>query len=202
MSAKNRGSIVIPQEKYYTPEASVDAILAEIDWTKVKTFTEPCRGTGAIYDKIPLPDEQKYWCELDEGRDYLNTKIPKVDLIVTNPPFSLTLEFITNALTESDCVIILQRLNYLGSKTRKPFWSQNPPTHLFVLSERPKFIAKCKNKQCDNNDSYRIIEPAFKCVDCGEEVKPQSDSTEYCWFVFSKGYGEQIIKRPRGVYVI
>ena len=46
MSAKNRGSIVIDKDFYPTPGYTVDSILKEIDFRKVLSFTEPCRGGG------------------------------------------------------------------------------------------------------------------------------------------------------------
>ena len=46
MSATNRGSEVIGQEFYPTPGYTVDSILSEIDFSKVSSFREPCRGGG------------------------------------------------------------------------------------------------------------------------------------------------------------
>jgi len=46
VSAANRGSEIISQEFYPTPSYTVDSILSEIDFSKVKSFREPCRGGG------------------------------------------------------------------------------------------------------------------------------------------------------------
>lgn len=205
MSATNRGSDIISQEFYPTPSYTINSIIQYIDFSKVYSFTEPCKGKGAIYNLINVPD--KHYCELSEGLDYLTTSMPLVDLILTNPPFSLAQEFINKARTESDTVIMLQRINFLGSQTRKDFWEKNPPTHLFVLANRPKFIAKCPNKKlddskkrlCTDQTSYQITNPAHKCISCGTSVTPASDATEYAWFCWdSKG----IITKPNGIYVI
>ena len=205
MSATNRGSEPISQEFYPTPEYTIKSILAEIDFSKVNSFTEPCRGEGHIYDLISVPN--KYYCELSEGLDYLNTPMPKVDMVLTNPPFSLAEEFILKARTESDTVIILQRINFLGSQARKDFWIKNPPTHLFVLANRPKFIAKCPNKKLDQDNkricvdktSYQISTPPHSCISCGTSVTPASDATEYAWFCWDS---KNIITKPNGIYVI
>jgi hypothetical protein len=194
MSAKNRGSILINQEFYPTPEYSTKAILKEINFDKVNTFLEPCKGLGHIYDLIPVTN--KSYCELSEGKDYLKTKVDKADLILTNPPFSLAQEFIKKSLQESNTVIMLQRINFLGSKGRKQFWNSNPPTHLFVLSERPKFIAKCT--KCKNPNNYQIGSIEI-CPLCGGTVKPQSDATEYAWFVWDKS---GVMFKDKGIYVI
>lgn len=125
---------------YPTPITCVDPLLVLIDWKKVQTFLEPCRGVArSIYDRIPLAEEQKQWAELSEGVDYLATEFQPVDLEVTNPPFSIALEFLKKSLTESRCVCYLLRLSFLGSQERAIFWKENRPTHLFILSKRPSF---------------------------------------------------------------
>jgi len=205
MSATNRGSTVISQEYYPTPEYTTKAILNELDLTKVNSFLEPCKGEGHIYNLIDVPN--KFYCELSEGIDYLITKMPFVDLILTNPPFSKAKEFIIKAKTESKTVIILQRVNFLGSQERKAFWNKNSLTHLFVLSNRPKFIAKCHNKKVDKNgirlckdtNSYQITTPPQLCKTCKTPVRPASDATEYAWFCWDYS---NIVKKQNGIYVI
>jgi len=44
MSAKNRGAIAIDKDFYPTPGYTIDSILSEIDFSKVSSFREPCRG--------------------------------------------------------------------------------------------------------------------------------------------------------------
>ena len=205
MSATNRGSDIIDQEFYPTPKYTVNSIMQHIDFSKVQSFTEPCKGEGAIYNLVNVPT--KHYCELSEGLDYLTTPMPLVDLVLTNPPFSLAQEFITKARTESTTVIMLQRVNFLGSQARKDFWEKNPPTHLFVLANRPKFIAKCSNKKLDDNknrlctdkNSYQITNPPHSCISCGTSVTPASDATEYAWFCWDS---KNIITKPNGIYVI
>ena len=205
MSATNRGSILISQEFYPTPKTATQSILKELDMSRINTFTEPCRGDGHIYDLVTGP--YKHYCELSEGTDYLLTQMPQVDLILTNPPFSLAQQFITKALTEAKTVIMLQRVNFLGSQERKSFWNTNPPTHLFVLANRPKFVATCTNKLTDSNNkrictdkhSYQITTPATTCISCGCPTRPTSDATEYAWFCWDRG---GFLTKPPGVYVI
>jgi hypothetical protein len=45
---------------------------------------DPCRGPGAFYHALPEP---KDWCEIKEGRDFLDWTEP-VDWIATNPAWS------------------------------------------------------------------------------------------------------------------
>lgn len=48
------------------------------------TCLEPCKGDGAFYNVLPQP---KLYCELQEGKDFLEFN-QEVDWIITNPPWS------------------------------------------------------------------------------------------------------------------
>ena len=142
MSATNRGSVRSEQDYYPTPKWCTEELLPLIHWDQINSFYEPCLGNGAIYDLIPLKDDQKQWSEITRGRDYLKDEVDPVDLIITNPPYSLAKEFIKKALSHSTTVIMLLRLNYLEAQVRYPFWQGNPPSHIITLSSRPSFTGK------------------------------------------------------------
>jgi len=82
---------------------------------------------------------------------------PEYDLIITNPPYSLALDFIQHAMKfrkdETSVVAMLLRLNFLGSQKRAGWLRDNTPS-IFVSPRRPCF----KNGR--------------------------SDATEYAWFVW------------------
>ena len=160
MSSTGRGSIRISQDFYPTPLSSLTPLTERIDFDKVKTFLEPCRGDGRILNLIPKNIDTK-WCEIRQGVDYFSTTFSGIDLIITNPPFSKSIEFLKKSLKEGSTICYLQRLNWLGSKKRKDFWNENTPDKLFILSKRPQFK---------------------KELGLGEGT----DSTEYCWFIWDK----------------
>ena len=156
--------VVIAGECYPTPEASVRVLLEKINIRPTDNFLEPCRGVDrAIYDLVPLREEQKHWAELSEGRDYLEVPFAEasMDLIITNPPFSLTAEFLAKSLRElkpDGTLIYLQRVNFLGSIKRVDFWAENGlPNKFSVLVPRPRFVLS------------------------------GNDSTEYAWFIYDRG---------------
>jgi hypothetical protein len=63
------------------------------------------------------------------------------DVVITNPPFSITMQFIEASLRlNTRYVIMLQRLNYIGTERRHAFMKANPPD-LYVLPNRPSFQA-------------------------------------------------------------
>jgi 16S rRNA A1518/A1519 N6-dimethyltransferase RsmA/KsgA/DIM1 with predicted DNA glycosylase/AP lyase activity len=70
-----------------------------------------------------LADIKHDFLQWDTSIDY--------DLIITNPPFAIAEEITRKALSlvdsESGKVIMLQRLNWLGSASRDDFFTQYPP---------------------------------------------------------------------------
>jgi hypothetical protein len=136
-------------------------MLERIYWGQVHTFLEPCRGDGAIANLIP-PHVEQHWAEIEDGRDYLEHAWRDLDLIITNPPFSLALEFLTKSLREARTVCYLLRLNFLGSGCRQSWWNSNRPTHVLPLAQRPRFALN-------------------------KHGKLGSDATEYAWFCWDRG---------------
>lgn len=66
----------------------------------------------------------------------------KYDLIISNPPFNISLDIINKALDdvkENGWVIMLLRLNYFGGKVRFNFWQHNMPKYCFVHHKRVSF---------------------------------------------------------------
>lgn len=64
------------------------------------------------------------------------------NMIITNPPYNLAQEFITKALDDvmdDGVVIMLLRLNFFGSQSRKAFFKNNMPALTYVTAKRPSF---------------------------------------------------------------
>lgn len=150
-----------PKDNYPTPINAVEALLSKLTLRDNDNFLEPCRGTKNIFDRINLPKKQKFWAEINEGVDYLSTDFIQQDVIITNPPFSLTIEFIKKSLSElthDGTLAYLQRVNFLGSKCRVDFWAEiGFPNKTPIIVPRPRF------------------------------VNGGSDSCEYMWMIWDKG---------------
>ena len=153
---------VIDKEVYPTPADAVAALMGVLNINPTDRFLEPCKGDGAIYDAVPLPTAQKEWAEIRLGRDYLATNWgEKFDLIITNPPFSLTEQFLEKSMSELapwGTLIYLQRVNFFGSIKRVPFIARiGFPNKTPVIIPRPRF------------------------------AKGGTDSCEYAWMVWDRG---------------
>ena len=87
------------------------------------------------------------------------------DLIITNPPFNVVLDFIKKSLqdvNDGGFVVMLLRLNFFGGKSRKYFWEKHMPKYVFVHHKRMSFTADKK-----------------------------TDSIEYAHFVWQKGFNPE-----------
>lgn len=90
------------------------------------------------------------------------------DLIITNPPFAIAQEIIQKSLQvckEWGYVVMLLRLNYIGSNDRANFWKKNKPYAIYADNKRMSFTP----------DKW-------------------TDSIEYAHFVWKKWYNPDFAK--------
>ena len=127
-----------PQDEYQTPVYCVEKLIPYISFHGDCHFLEPCAGEGNIVDIVSPLVKSVTTCEIKAVKDYFAFS-GSADLIITNPPFSLAIDFLEKSLGEADTVVYLLRLNFFGSVKRKEFWNKNKPSHLFVLTPRPSF---------------------------------------------------------------
>jgi len=79
------------RDRIYTPEEVVIKLIRKIPATADDTWCDPCFGKGVFYDNFPT--ENKYFYEIDMGRDFLQCE-KLYDWNVTNIPFSQPKDFI------------------------------------------------------------------------------------------------------------
>jgi predicted RNA methylase len=161
MSATNRGSTRRDADYYPTPAWCVRALLASVQLPGWR-WLEPAAGDGAIIRAVleQRQDVSFAACEIDGAHetalenagaaliridDFVNLEryepvptTPYYQVVITNPPFSQSLEFVEAALRRAPVVVMLLRLNWLASAKRNAFLRENPPS-VYVLPRRPSF---------------------------------------------------------------
>lgn len=160
MSSTNRGSERNKFDYYVTPDWLVDEFLdkflQDYPLPKDALILDCCAG-GCPINHMPYPValEKRGYNVIsmdirDDSRamiigDYLTTpKIMHYDLIITNPSFDLSTEITSKAISEAKTVVMLQRLNWVGSDRRAPFWTTNNPVHLYAHNKRASFTSDGK----------------------------------------------------------
>lgn len=157
MSATNRGSERKPYDFYITPEYAIRSAVEGIT-LPVGRWVEPCAGNGQIIRTVNAMKPGIEWTAIDvreECRsdleallpkqqvtiaDFLNCTLdgPEFDVAITNPPYGLALEVIGRAMMMARYVVVLTRLNFLGSQKRAAFMQAYPPD-VYGLPRRPSF---------------------------------------------------------------
>ena len=110
-----------------------------VDYLDPKSFCiDPCRGRGAFYDA--LNPENRDWCEIREGRDFLTWEFGRpVDWCITNPPFSdAYADIAARAFSISENVAFLVKLPVaIGTYARHRAWREagheTPGDHLSAV---------------------------------------------------------------------
>jgi hypothetical protein len=93
-----------------------------------------------------------------------------VNILVSNPPYSLAQEFIEKFLYVDEAYWLL-RLNFLGSQKREPWWRKlGFLPNVYVLPNRPCFALVEEKK--DGKPTGRMV--------------AGTDACEYAWFEFGK----------------
>jgi hypothetical protein len=147
MSSTNRGGKRIENDVYSTPAWCVHRLL-EACILPGGRWLEPAAGDDAIVRAVNAFRGDVRWDCLDvrpglgcECDDFLKWDALRGtwDVAITNPPYALAQEFIEHSMTIALNVVMLLRLNYLGSEMRAPFWHSNVPD-VYVLPNRPAFV--------------------------------------------------------------
>lgn len=154
MSATNRGTVRIEGDAYYTPGWCVDALLNAVPLPG-GVWLEPACGDGAIIravSEFPHRDDVITWRALDiDGRgfgrvpcsamvgDFLQYEpFERFDVAITNPPYTLAMDFVQKALEHASVVVMLLRLPWLASQKRSAWLKEHCPD-VYVLPKRPSF---------------------------------------------------------------
>lgn len=143
MSATNRGAVRNPRDFYATPELAFAPLLSYLPTAGV-CFWEPACGDGRIVRWLRDSGRVADGADIepqDSGfrkRDFLKDQTRR-DFIITNPPFSMGLEFASHATACANEVLLLLRINFLGSVVRREWLRQHEPAAIFVITPRPSF---------------------------------------------------------------
>lgn len=181
MSSTNRSSARDSHvaDYYITPVKSITDFLKhfENDYGSLgNILLDPCAGGDTLnamsypealaqqgYSNVETLDLRNDSLANHKNIDYIETDLSTImvepDCIITNPPFNVAIDIIKKALNDvkdGGYVIMLLRLNFFGSKSRKPFWTDNLPMCCYVHSDRMKFT------QSGGTDSIEYMHCVWK----------------------------------------
>ena len=101
------------QDVVYTPADLAKSIIEHFQ--PAGRILDPARGGGAFFDALPDGTD---WCELAEGRDFMDYD-KAVDWIITNPPWSRLRQFYAKAFElPATNIVYLHNINGITTKAR------------------------------------------------------------------------------------
>ena len=116
-----RGGLVpatncLAQDLVMTPPELAAVVIGHFAGRMSGTVLDPARGQGAFHDRFPACLD-RHWCEITEGRDFLDWQQP-VDWVMTNPPWSRLRDFSRHAMRIAPNIVWLAPLTNLTTKAR------------------------------------------------------------------------------------
>ncbi|MBO5863521.1 MAG: hypothetical protein J6Q59_04550 [Paludibacteraceae bacterium] len=138
----------VKNDFYATNPEAVEALLKREKFDGLK-FLEPCVGAGHIAEVIKKHfPEATVDCIDIEYRGYAGTVTTdflqlktdkKYNAIITNPPYSLALEFIEKSMQlieREGKIAMFLKLQFLEGEKRKKFFEKFPPATIYVFRKR------------------------------------------------------------------
>lgn len=194
MSSTSRGYERHKTDYYVTPQSDIREFLdkfIEVEGLHPTTMSDmvvldPCAGGDEFnppsyvevlkekfntVQSIDIRDDS----HADHKGDYLRGgfDIVQPHIIISNPPFLHAQEFVERSLElvkDGGYVIMLLRLNFFGSRKRKPFFDKHMPSECYIHHRRMSFIPQDRL-----DESGKLIAKSG-----------QTDSIEYAHFVWRK----------------
>jgi hypothetical protein len=184
IGATNHSDNIREINDYYATEPkAVEVLLDETDEKFSTHIWEPACGEGHIakvlqsrgYDVRCTDLVYRGFGETD-SLDFLalDSKENFDGDIITNPPYSIAKEFVNKGLdvvSEGHKVVMLLKLVFLESKSRRELFNVNPPKKIFVFSKR------------------------VTCAKNGDFKSYSNGALAYAWYVWQKGwFGDTVVK--------
>lgn len=148
----------------------------EANGRPIRTIWEPCCGDGRLARVLEhhgftvIATDIREYSGFGHGPlDFLNEHptakwgwaMGPVDMIVLNPPFSLSVEFIQRALSYTPWVVCLVKQNYYNTINRYDFFQGNRPNFFLPLTFRLAFLEEERGKSPLMDCAWAVWGPCY-----------------------------------------
>ncbi len=129
---------------YPTPPEATQALLDFLKLDHESIIWEPACGEGHMLSVMRNNGYIAIGTDINTGSDYL--KVPKIDCdwIITNPPFSLSQDFINKSIEHHKPFAFLLKSQYWHAKKRFDLFNEHKPQYILPLTWRPDFLFKSR----------------------------------------------------------
>ncbi len=130
---------------YPTPPECTVALMEFLKLPEDLIIWEPACGNNAMVDVLRDYRHEVIATDINTGHDYLETKMD-CDVIITNPHFNISADFIKKAVNEAGIVAMLLKSQYWHAKKRYDLFKKFPPAYVLPLTWRPDFLYQEREK--------------------------------------------------------
>lgn len=125
---------------YPTPPEATIALLNFLNLKPGTVIWEPACGQGHMSNVMKEYGYCVLETDLQLGVDFLQTPCKDCDWIITNPPFSVSEQFIKQCVKHGKPFAFLLKSQYWHAKKRLSLFAQSKPSYILPLTWRPNFL--------------------------------------------------------------
>lgn len=129
---------------YPTPPEATQALLDFLKLPEGTTIWEPACGEGHMVEVFEKNGYMTRATDLTTGIDFLTTTCNEADWIITNPPFSLSEQFIRKCAQYGVPFALLLKSQYWHATRRTSLFFEFRPAYVLPLTWRPDFLFKTR----------------------------------------------------------
>tara|TARA_Y100000401_G_scaffold39938_1_gene30341 strand:+ start:96 stop:602 length:507 start_codon:yes stop_codon:yes gene_type:complete len=128
---------------YPTPQAILDVLVENLDWSKNTVIWEPCAGDGRLVDTFENHGYQVIAHDIISGNDFFDWSESPSIALVTNPPFKPIRQFIDHAfkIGISKMALVCPERLWACKKGKEQFM-RHQPSRFVNLDWREDYLGK------------------------------------------------------------
>lgn len=147
----------VESDFYPTPPEPTIALINFLQLPKDNVIWEPACGKGDMSSVIKNMGYKVKESDIDRGDDFLKCPFFECDWIITNPPFSLSEQFIRRAFEHKRPFAFLLKCQYWHAKKRLSLFEETHPTYILPLTWRVDFLKKKRGKGAPPMDVMWVV---------------------------------------------
>ena len=144
---------------YPTPKEVTYAFINNVCWPKNLRIWEPACGQNHMVNVLSTYFDSVIGTDIQTGNDFLASPALDVDACVTNPPFSLSVEFIEKAIKYPYAAMLLKSTYWHSAKRTKLFYKRKP-SKILCLNWRPQFDERAVYSSPTMDFIWTVWEPS------------------------------------------
>lgn len=139
ISGGNTAYARVKSDFYPTPPEATIALMDFLRLPEKTLIWEPASGEGHMANAMRTLGYSVIESDIQQGTDFLDCPLFECDWIITNPPFSLSEQFILRCHKHKRPFALLLKSQYWHAKRRLALFAETRPAYILPLTWRPDF---------------------------------------------------------------